>query len=69
MQISKKNNLHNLIQKEARSRFLHHKNSEILDKEDLENLWEEIKKNISPPEDNNERINYDSFLKIAKSLP
>ena len=61
--------MHNLIQKEARSKFLHHKNSEILDKEDLEQLWEEIKKNISPPEDNNERINYDSFLKIAKSLP
>lgn len=63
------NTIYNCIQKEARSRFLHHKTSEILDKEDLEKLWEEIKKNISPPEDGNERINYDSFLKIAKSLP
>lgn len=69
MLINERNNLQNLIQKEARSRFLHHKTAEILDKEDLEKLWEEIKANISPPDDGNERINYDSFLKIAKSLP
>ena len=61
--------IHNLIQKEARSRFLHHKTTEILDKEDLEKLWDEIKNNTSPPDDNTERLNYDSFLKIAQSLP
>lgn len=61
--------VHNMIQKEARSRFLHHKTTEILDKEDLEKLWEEIRANTSPPEDGTERLNYDSFLKIAKGLP
>ena len=61
--------LHNLIQREARSRFLHHKTTEILDKEDLETLWEEIKNNVSPPEDGTERLNYDSFLRVARSLP
>ena len=69
MLVNDKNVLQNLIQKEARSRFLHHKTAEILDKEDLEKLWDEIKANISLPDDGNERINYDSFLKIAKSLP
>lgn len=61
--------IHNAIQREARSRFLHNKTSEILDKEDLEKLWEEIKTSNSVPEDGHERINYDSFLKIARSLP
>ena len=61
--------IHNMIQREARSRFLHHKTTEILDKEDLEKLWEEIRNNTSAPDDGTERLNYDSFLKIAKSLP
>ena len=42
----------------ARTRFLHHKTSEILDKEDLEKLWTLLKDNISPPNDMKERINY-----------
>ena len=61
--------IHNALQREARSRFLHNKTSEILDKEDLEKLWEEIRNSSSVPEDSTERINYDSFLKIARSLP
>jgi hypothetical protein len=35
----------------------------------LEALWNEIRDNFSPPEDGHERINYDSFLKIAKTVP
>ena len=42
----------------ARTRFLHHKTAEILDKEDLEKLWTLLKDNISPPNDMKERINY-----------
>jgi len=37
---------------------LHHKTAEILDKEDLEKLWNLLKDNISPPNDMKERINY-----------
>jgi serine/threonine-protein phosphatase 2A regulatory subunit B'' len=37
---------------------LHHKTSEILDKDDLEKLWTLLKENISGPEDGKERINY-----------
>lgn len=61
--------IQNLIKKQARSRFLHHKTCETLGKDDLEALWEEVKKHYSPPLDQTERINYDSFLRIAKSLP
>jgi hypothetical protein len=35
---------------------LHHKTSEILDKEDLEKLWIFLKENVSPPEDMKERV-------------
>lgn len=59
----------NLIKKQARSRFLHHKTCETLGKDDLEALWEEVKRQYSAPADGTERINYDSFLRIAKSLP
>lgn len=45
------------------------KSVEILNKEDLEKLWKSIKENVSPPDDNNFRINYDSFIKISKTLP
>lgn len=40
-----------------------------MDKEDLERLWLLIREHISPPDDGTERINYDAFLTIAKSLP
>ena len=48
---------------------MNHKTGEILDKEDLEKLWTELKNNISPPDDKKERINYNSFLTIASLLP
>lgn len=48
---------------------MHHKTSEILDKEDLEKLWILLRENISPPNDGKERINYNSFLTIASMLP
>ena len=57
------------IRQEARTRFLHHKTAEILDKEDLEKLWLLLKENISPPDDGRERINYNSFLSISALLP
>lgn len=63
------NSIYNAIQREARSRFLQNKTAEILDKEDLEKLWEEIRSSSSPPDDGTERINYDAFLKVARSLP
>ena len=37
---------------------MHHKTAEILDKDDLEKLWNLLKENISPPNDMKERINY-----------
>lgn len=63
------NLLYSKVRQEARTRFLHHKTSEILDKEDLEKLWQLIREHVSPPDDNTDRINYDSFLTIAKALP
>ena len=63
------NLLYSKVRQEARTRFLHHKTSEILDKEDLERLWQLIREHVSPPDDNTDRINYDSFLTIAKALP
>ena len=61
--------LNSLLYKEAKALFIHHKTQEILDKDELETLWEEIRNNFSPPDDGHERINYDSFLKISKSVP
>lgn len=63
------NLLYSKVRQEARTRFLHHKTSEILDKEDLERLWQLIREHVSPPDDNTDRINYDAFLTIAKALP
>lgn len=57
------------LRQEARTRFLHHKTAEILDREDLEKLWQLLRQNISPPTDGKERINYNSFLTIAALLP
>ena len=57
------------MRQEARTRFLHNKSAEILDKEDLEQLWYSLKDNCSFPEDGTERINYEQFVNIAKELP
>ena len=53
------NSLYFRVRQEARTRFLQNKTAEVLDKEDLEQLWYLLKENISLPEDNTERINYD----------
>ncbi|CAK81725.1 unnamed protein product (macronuclear) [Paramecium tetraurelia] len=67
--VTNENQLSFRVRQEARTRFLNHKTGEILDKEDLEKLWTELKNNISPPDDKKERINYNSFLTIASQLP
>ena len=67
--ITNENQLNFKIRQEARTRFLHHKTSEILDKDDLEKLWNLLKEHISGPEDGKERINYQAFQNIANQLP
>mmetsp|Transcript_4917 Transcript_4917/g.9207 ORF Transcript_4917/g.9207 Transcript_4917/m.9207 type:complete len:382 (-) Transcript_4917:79-1224(-) len=57
------------LRQEARTRFLHNKSAEILDKEDLELLWRLLRESISFPEDGSERINYDQFCSVALQLP
>lgn len=64
------------VRQEARNRFLKHKTSEVLDKEgtglpnlDLEQLHQLLRENFSPPHDNKERLNYNSFLTVASKLP
>jgi serine/threonine-protein phosphatase 2A regulatory subunit B'' len=57
------------LRQEARTRFLQNKTAEVLDKEDLEQLWYNLKENISQPEDGTERINYDQFLFVCSRLP
>ena len=47
------------VRQEARTRFLQNKTAEVLEKEDLEQLWHLLKENISQPDDGTERINYD----------
>jgi serine/threonine-protein phosphatase 2A regulatory subunit B'' len=67
--VTNENNLNFKVRQEARTRFLHHKTAEILDKEDLEKLWNLLKDNISPPNDMKERINYSAYQTIASQLP
>ncbi|CDW90293.1 serine threonine-protein phosphatase 2a regulatory subunit b subunit gamma [Stylonychia lemnae] len=57
------------VRQEARTRFLQNKTAEVLDKEDLEQLWYLLKEHISLPEDNTERINYDQFVYVSSLLP
>jgi len=63
------NIIHVRARQEARTRFLHNKTAEVLDKEDLEQLWFLLKENTSPPQDGTERINYDHFLHVCELLP
>ena len=56
------------LRQEARTRFLHNKSAEILDKEDLEKLWYLLKNNTSFPDDGSERMNYDQFCQVANKL-
>jgi serine/threonine-protein phosphatase 2A regulatory subunit B'' len=53
------NSLYFRVRQEARTRFLQNKTSEVLDKEDLEQLWFLLKEYVSLPDDGTERINYD----------
>jgi serine/threonine-protein phosphatase 2A regulatory subunit B'' len=64
-----KNMIYLGIRQEARTRFLHNKSAEILDKEDLEKLWYLLKSNTSFPDDGSERMNYDQFCSVANKLP
>ena len=64
-----KNLIYMGIRQEARTRFLHNKSAEILDKEDLEKLWYLLKSNTSFPDDGSERMNYDQFCSVANKLP
>ena len=64
-----KNPIYLGIRQEARTRFLHNKSAEILDKEDLEKLWYLLKSNTSFPDDGSERMNYDQFCIVASKLP
>ena len=63
-----KNQIYMGIRQEARTRFLHNKSAEILDKEDLEKLWYLLKSNTSFPDDGSERMNYDQFISVANKL-
>jgi serine/threonine-protein phosphatase 2A regulatory subunit B'' len=53
------NSIYFRVRQEARTRFLQNKTAEILDKEDLEQLWYLLKEHVSLPDDGTERINYD----------
>lgn len=63
------NEIYMKLRQEARTRFLHNKSAEILDKEDLEKLWYLLKANTSFPDDGTERMNYDQFCQVANKLP
>ena len=54
------NPLYLKLRQEARTRFLHNKSAEILDKEDLEQLWYLLKENTSFPDDGSERVTFTS---------
>ena len=56
---SNENSLYFRVRQEARTRFLQNKTAEVLDKEDLEQLWYFLKEHVSLPDDGTERINYD----------
>ncbi|CAG9317451.1 PPP2R3C_2 [Blepharisma stoltei] len=62
------NPLYLKLRQEARTRFLHNKSAEVLDKEDLEKLWYLLKSNTSFPDDGTERMNYDQFCQVANKL-
>ena len=66
---SNENSLYFRVGQEARTRFLQNKTAEVLDKEDLEQLWYLLKENVSLPEDQTERINYDQFVYVSSMLP
>jgi serine/threonine-protein phosphatase 2A regulatory subunit B'' len=66
---TKESPLYLKLRQEARTRFLQNKTAEVLDKEDLEQLWYLLKEHTSLPEDGTERINYDQFIYVCSRLP
>lgn len=41
----------------------------MLDKDDLQQLWYQLKDSVSLPEDGTQRINYDQFVFVSTLLP
>eukprot|EP00741_Cyanophora_paradoxa_P004849 tig00000836_g4704.t1 len=62
-----KSELQMQFRKEVKNRFLQRKSKELLDQEELENLYYLLKANVAPPEIQ-ERINYEGFLKVGKEM-
>lgn len=56
------------LREESRSLFLQRKNQELLDNEELKNLWILLEKHQSPPNigGDEQMINYDDFLNVAE---
>lgn len=55
------------IREEARTLFLQKRSKELLDNNELKALWGLLQKNFTPPSINNEQfINYDDYLRVAK---
>lgn len=59
------NELQLAVKSEAKQRFLITISAEIPDKGKLREIWYYMKKSISAPMDNTERINYKDFVKVA----
>lgn len=66
---SNENSVYFRTRQEARTRFLQNKTAEVLEKEDLEQLWHLLKQHLSQPDDGTERINYDQFVYVSTQLP
>lgn len=66
--MAKEKNLQSVLFKESRTRFLREKALEIMDKEEMETVWLQLKGSSSLPEDGNERINYDAFLRVGAGV-
>ncbi|XP_046458260.1 serine/threonine-protein phosphatase 2A regulatory subunit B'' subunit gamma-like [Daphnia pulex] len=53
------------LREEARTAFLQKKSKELLDNNELQNLWTLLDKNHSPPAGSEQMINYIDFLKVG----
>lgn len=58
------------LREEARAVFLQRRSKDLLDNEELQNLWATLDKHHTPPPFRNEQmINYEDFLKVAADCP
>lgn len=58
------------LREEARAVFLQRRSKDLLDNEELQNLWVTLDKHHTPPLFRNEQmINYEDFLKVADECP